>query len=325
MRLQTPIPHPFVSSFLFILLLLPGLPAELFAQHKKLSKSELNKIRIDSTFKLAEKNKLDTKSVLRYEFYFSDPDKKKFADFSMRIAKDSFESNDLRANGKTWTLSIYKNTNYSRQDIYSLESNLRRIKYSYAIDHYLGFAIKPADPDPMAVSNAQYSTYLKSLSDDQLYWMGKRLLDLKEFDRAILAFELAISRNIKVDTSYYRYGVALVATHEPADGINEWKRAVKLNPQYLEAFLALGKIHYENGYFEEALGFYKKADALNANNSQILLHVGETLYALELFNQSYNYAMRSQKLDHKNIYTKSLLKLLNERRVKYLRKKYPEK
>ena len=325
LRIQAPIPHPFVSSLLFLLLLLPGLPVGLFAQHKKLSRSDLNKIRIDSIFKLAEQNRLNTKGVLRYEFYFSDPDKKRFPDFIVRMTKDSFEADDLQPNGKIWTQRIYKNTSFSRENIYNLQSDLRRIKYSYAIDHYLGFTIKPADPDPIAVPNAQFSTYLQSLTAEQLYWVGKRLLDLKSFDRAILATELAITKKINPDTSHYRYGLALVATHEPADGINQWKKAVKLNPQYLEAFLALGKIHYENGYFNEALGFYQKADSISPNNNQILLHIAETLYALELFNQSYDYAMRSHKLDRQSIYTKSLLKLLNESRVKYLRKKYPEK
>lgn len=325
MRRQSTFPHPIVTFLLFILPPLTGLPVTLLAQNKKPSRSELNKIRIDSIFKAAEQNELNTKGVLRYEFYFSDHDEDRFPEFSERMKKDSFESDVLHESEKTWYLTLFKNATYSRESIFDVERKLRGLKYRYYIDHYAGFSIHAADPNPVAVPIGQYSTYLQSLSDEQLFWVGKRLLDLKLYDKALFALEVGVQRQYKQDTATYHYGLAFVATNEPNDGINQWKKAVKLNTEYLEVFLALGKIHFENGYFEKALEYYQRADTLHPNDSQILLHNGETLYALEQFNQSYSYAMRSYDLDSKNVFTRSLLKLLNEPRVKYLRRKFPEK
>jgi len=198
------------------------------------------------------------------------------------------------------------------------------LKYQYSVNDYLGFSIHPADLNPVAVPDSSFTAYLKSLSDTQLYWVGNRLLNIKLYPRAIKALEMGVNRNYYPDTTHYRFGLALVATNEPNDGIQQWKKAVKQNPEYLEVYLELGKIHFENGYFEKALEYYMRADTLRPKDSQILLHIAESLYALQRYNQSYSYALRSHELDHKNSYTKSLLKLLKQPGVKYARKKFPE-
>jgi tetratricopeptide (TPR) repeat protein len=321
----TPLPHPFNISFFFITWLLIGLPLQVIAQDHKPSKKEIRIARIDSIYTMAERNELNTKEVLRYEFYFDDPQEKRLCDFASRMFQDSFEIASLAEKKNRWSLILFKNIRLSREAMYDLESKLRGLKYSYYLDHYLGFTIHPADPDPVAVSDKEFPEYLHSLSDEDLFWVGKRLLEVKDYKRARIALELGVHRQYKPDTTTYHYGLALVATQDPDDGIGQLKRSVKLNPNYLEAYLALGKIHYENAYFDKALEYFKKADALSPGHSDILLKISETLYGLELYNQSYSYAKRAHELDKKNVFIKSLLGLLKEPRVKYLRKKYPEK
>ena len=323
-RHYAPLPHPFITSFFFLLIVLLWKPCELIAQSKKPSRKENNISRIDSVYTAAERSQLNTSGVLRYEFYFSEHDQKKIMNFSVRMEKDSFELGQVRVNGKEFYFSEIRNTTYSRQNMFDLEHKLRGLKYKYSIDHYLGFSIHPADLNPVAVPDSSYTAYLKSLSDAQLYWVGNRLLNLKNYPRAIKALEMGVKRNYYPDTSHYRYGLALVATNEPNDGIQQWRQAVKQNSQYLEAYLSLGKIHFENGYFEKALEYYMHADTLSPKDSQILLHISESLYALQRYNQSYSYAKRSHELDRRDPYTKSLLKLLKQPGVKYARKKFPE-
>ena len=323
-RYYAPLPHPFITSCFFILIMLLWKPYELMAQSKKPSRKENNISRIDSVFTVAERSQLNTGSVLRYEFYFSDPDQQRLLDFSIRMEKDSFELGKLRADGKDMHLIEVRNTIYNRQTMFDLEHKLRGLKYKYSIDHYLGFSIHPADLNPVDIPDSSFIAYLNSLSDEQLYWVGNRLLNLKLYKKALWALEMGVKRNYYPDTSHYRYGLVLVATNEPNDGIQQWRQAVKQNSRYLEVYLALGKIHFENGYFEKALEYYRHADTLRPQDSQILLHIGESLYALQRYNQSYSYAKRSYELDRKNPYTKSLLKLLKQPGVKYARKKFPE-
>lgn len=318
-------PHPnIIFAFCFVLLLI-GQPLLLVTQLAKPSKKELRTARIDSIFSAAEQNDLYTRGILHYEFYFHDPVKKRLQDFAFRMTKDSFETLRLYEKDKTWYLALYKNTRYTRDQMYEQEQRMRGMKYSYYIDDYTGFSIYTADPDPVSIADKDFPEYIRSLSDEDLFWVGKRLLDVKSYKRARTATEFGVHRQYKPDTAAYHYGLALVSTGDPDDGIVQWKKSIKLNPNYLAVFMALGKIHYENGYFDKALEYFKRADSLSPNQSDILLKISETLYTLKLYNQSYDYAVQAHQLNKKNVYAKSLLRLLKKPSIKYARKKYPEK
>jgi tetratricopeptide (TPR) repeat protein len=235
------------------------------------------------------------------------------------------ETTSIVPAGKVWIMTAMRNSRYSRQSMDKLENRLRWIKYNYFIDDYLGFAIKEADLDPVAVPESQFMGWIRSLDDEELFWVGRRLLQLQSYDKALNALELGVARNYKADTANYHYGLALLATNEFTDAVEQWKRAVRINPGYLEVHLKLGKLYYENSYFAEALEEFQIADSLKPNDDQILLHIAESLYNLERYNQSYSYAKRAHKLNRKDPFAKSLLNLLKERRIKYLRKKFPEK
>ena len=318
-------PHPVIFKALWIaLLFLVGVPFVLPAQ-KKLSKSELDKIRVDSLFDDAEKRGLDTKGKLRYEFYFRDADLDRMRAFSERLAKDTFETANIYAAGKVWLLTVFRNTRYKRESLDRLESKLQWIKYNYFIDDYLGFAIMPADLDPVAVPESEFMSYLQELTDEELFWVGNRLLQLKSYDKALNALKLGVARNYKSDTANYRYGLALIATNEYTDAVEHWKRAIRINANYLEVHLKMGEVLFDSGYFEEALKHYQIANEIKPNDPQILLLNARTLYNLERYNQSLTYAKQARKLDKKDVFIKSLITLLKEPRVRYLRKKFPEK
>lgn len=318
-------PHPFNRSRIVLILVLLGTATLSFSQGKKPSANDINKAKIDSLFADAEKLGLNTKGKLRYDFSFADPDAHRIELFSARMQKDSFEVVAQKTVDKMTYLRLSKNTHFTPEELLSVEQKIRWVKYNFFIDDYNGFSIHPADPDPIAVPEAEFLAYLKALSNEDLYWVGTKLWRLQSYDKALNALEMGVSRAYRPDTTRYRYGQVLVATNEFNDAINQWKRAVEYNPNYLEVFLDLGHIHFENGYFKEALDYYQKADALKPNDPAILLHIAESLYPLERYNQSLTYAKRSYKLDHKNAFTKSLIQLLNEPRIKYLRKKFPEK
>ena len=316
MRNRIPLPHPFVFNLFFIAVLLTGQPFQLFGQKNKLSKKEIRTARIDSIFTTAEQNGLQTKGVLRYAFYFDDPVEKRLTDFAARMAVDSFEVESLVEKEKKWHLSIYKNTRYTRETMYEQERRMRSLKYSYYLDHYNGFSMHPADHDPLTIPDKEFTTYLQALTDEDLFWVGRRLLDIKEYKKARTTLEYSVHRAYKPDTTAYHYGLALLNTGDPDDGIVQWKKSIKLNPKYLEVFMALGKVHYENAYFEKALEYYQKTDALSPNQSDILLKIAETYYAMKMYDESHAYAMRAHQLDRKNVYAKSLLKMLKHKTSK---------
>lgn len=276
--------------------------------------------RIDSIFKSAEAKGLQTQGVLRYDYFFSDIKKHFLEDFGERLKEDSFEVEGIIPVGKKWQLHIFRNEIHSRQSIDELEKKLRLIKFKYLIDEFDGFSISKADINPVIVPADEFTHFIKSLSDEDLYKASLRLSQLESHDRALVAWEEARLRNLYPDTVAFHFGSSLVGIHEYVKGIESWKEAVKINPSYLEVHLALGKIFYDNSHFKEALSSFLKADALKPDDDMITYHIAETLYQLKRYNESLVSAKRAVKLNRKNIYAKSLLKTLNKPAIKRLRR-----
>ncbi|MEO5906683.1 MAG: tetratricopeptide repeat protein [Saprospiraceae bacterium] len=283
----------------------------------------MNPNRIDSVFTAAERNKLVTTGVLRYEYSFKDFRKEFLYDFSKRMEQDSFEFISITPAGKEWRLQIMRNEILSRRTMEQLESKFRLIKFKFLIDDYEGFKIFKADVNPLIVPEYEFMGFLDSLSDEELFFASDRLLRLKSYPRALVAFQKTIDRGIKLDTSNYKMGSVLVATHDYVEGISLWEKAVELNPNYLEVYKSLGVIYYENSHFKKALSNFKKAHKLNPTDDETLHQIAETLYQLKLYNESFTYAKRAVKLNRDNEHAKSLVKMLKRPAIRKARKQNP--
>jgi tetratricopeptide (TPR) repeat protein len=322
-NIQTGIPHPallFLSTILLQLLTVPERLGHFIVQNNKEDLAL-----IDSIFRHAHQSGLDTNGVLRYQFCFSDPETGLLEKFIVRMEKDTFELLHMKQKGKDYQVCFVKNDAHTRGSLYKLQRKLKFLKYSHHVDHYDGFRIEPPDPDPFGVLPERFMTYIKSLDEPHLYRAGERLWYKREWDKALNALALASRKPYKQDTALYRYGQVLIALHEYNDGIDEWEKALQVNPAYVEVYMSLGKLKYENGYFESALSHFEKANVLQPGDDEILYRLAETHYQLEQYNRSYAFAKQSFQLNRKHVYTKSLLTLLKTPRVKYLRKKFPEK
>lgn len=284
---------------------------------------EARMARIDSTFDQAESQNLNTASKLRFEYFFSDIRKTFLEDFGERLKRDSFEIAGIYPKGDSWQLRISRNEKQSRKSVNHLEKKLRWLKFKFLIDRYDGFSIKPADIDPLQVPEDQFLTFVDTLSNDNLFWVANRLLYLKSYPRALVAFQETMDRNFKPDTTLYNFGTALVATHEYEKGIGLWEKSIELNPTYMEVYLQLGNILYENSHFKQALVNYKKADELSPNNDLVLYNIGETLYQLGRYNEALTYTKKAVRINHKNVFAKSLLKMLKHPSIRKEMKKHP--
>ena len=314
-------PTPFLTHIASIAILISGLSLASFSQSPIHGKETTS--RIDSIFRQAEAANLNTSGMLRYTFSFTDVRKDFLEDFAMRLTLDSMEAIGIVSKGKEWQLHVMQNAVHSRESIQRLEKKLRWIKFKFLIDDYDGFTIGPADIDALAVPAELFLPFVKELDNEDLFSVSERLLHQKSYTRALVALSEGLERKYKLDTTHYHYGTALIATDEYEKGIHQWEQAVNVNPNYLDVFLDLGSILYDNSHFRQALTNYKKADALQPNNDQILYLIAETLYQMKRYNEAHVYAKRSVKLNRDNVFAKGLVKMLKRPHVRKQMKENP--
>ncbi|MEP6794158.1 MAG: tetratricopeptide repeat protein [Saprospiraceae bacterium] len=296
-----------------------------YSQSRHLSKKQIRTARIDSIFSKAESDSLDTKGILRYDYYFSNATPGQLRKMSKKFEMDSFETIILETKaGKEWRMVVMKNEIHSRQNMLKADKRMKSLAYQFIIDHYEGFMISKPLLNPLKVSEASFGSFIKSLDDEALFTSANYLISHGAYDRAMVAYEESINRHFKEDTAQFQMGNALIAKNKLVKGIERWEAARNLNPKYLDAYLKLGKIFYENSHYNRALYNFEKADTLNPDNDQILYQLAETLYKLGRYNASYQYADRAVRLNHKNVFAKSMLEILDQPDYKKLRKQFPQ-
>lgn len=91
--------------------------------------------------------------------------------------------------------------------------------------------------------------YLKQTLNISLIFLG--LITSKDISFALDAY------------TYFHNGNQYLANHLYSEAIIEYKKALKLNPYYKEAYLNLGKAYQAKQLFEEAISQYKKAIKLD--------------------------------------------------------------
>ena len=101
---------------------------------------------------------------------------------------------------------------------------------------------------------------LNNKNDEAYFDLGKSLFGKNDYKIAVNYFSKAISINPKKDEYYVMRAAAEILLSDLKPAINDFNKAIEINPKNQFAYIALGTFYGRFGYFEEALGYYNKAE-----------------------------------------------------------------
>ena len=128
-----------------------------------------------------------------------------------------------------------------------------------------------------------------------LFSPGEKVLE----EEAFVAVEKALSLDPDLAEAYLARGRLLwtPSNHFPHDkAIQQYRRALALNPNLDEAQNQLALVYAHVGLFEEALQQLERAVATNPSNTLVRFHIGETLFFQGKYERALN-ALRSVPRD----------------------------
>ena len=144
-----------------------------------------------------------------------------------------------------------------------------------------------------------HSQQLRKVDHDPEIWnsLGAAYIGLSEFEKALEAFDKALSIDSEYPVALSNSGLAYYSLYYKSNNINylkisleSFERAIDLDPDHIAAFNGLGIVHFEMKDFKEAESDFKKALAINPDHANsrynlalTYLEKGEKKSALQHF------------------------------------------
>ena len=121
--------------------------------------------------------------------------------------------------------------------------------------------------------------FKKALETDPFYTPARMCLKLSED---------TLKQRIKTGTALHLFkGVAYYDKDMYDEAIAEYKKAIKINPNYAEAHCVLGLVYaYKGGMFDEAIAEYKKAIEINPNYAEAHYNLGAVYRRKGMFDEA---------------------------------------
>ena len=132
-------------------------------------------------------------------------------------------------------------------------------------------------------------------------------------DLARASYQTALALNPDDFNTHYNLGeLYYTQLEDTAQALKEYKSAVNLYPEHVEANFKIGLICMNNGMYKEAARYFEQAIANDQNNIRIMLQLAVSFEKLNLKDNALKIYNRILTIDPLNCIAKQKIRLLNE-------------
>ena len=126
---------------------------------------------------------------------------------------------------------------------------------------------------------------------------GTVLIDKKNFKEGIINYEKSLKINPNYAEGHNNLGIALYKLGKYIESINSYKHAIKIKPDFAKAYNNLGLSYKEIGKFVESINSYQEAIKINSKYAEAYNNLGVTFKELGELNKSINSYQEAIKIN----------------------------
>ncbi|MDX2085144.1 MAG: tetratricopeptide repeat protein [Candidatus Melainabacteria bacterium] len=105
------------------------------------------------------------------------------------------------------------------------------------------------------------------------YHLGRLYKSTRQYEKSLASYAQALAVSTASDTVKSLYateaGIVCALLNAREQAIQWWRQSIALNPQYLNPYLNIGHLYEEDGDYEQAENFFRKAQMLAPGDSRI--------------------------------------------------------
>jgi tetratricopeptide (TPR) repeat protein len=182
----------------------------------------------------------------------------------------------------------------------SLEKIGPRIVYPYSYIQR-GKVLKELICFQAAISEAKEALKIMPDSIEALELLGSCYLELKEYERALIYYSLALTKNPNSAELRNKFALALYRLGDFEEAKNQLLKAIKQKPKDAQNYYALALVYKKQNLLEKAKVAIEKACKYSKNkNYEFLKLDGDILYEMKNYKEALKAYKLAQQLNPKN-------------------------
>lgn len=156
-----------------------------------------------------------------------------------------------------------------------------------------------------AIEELNRALALQPLRDDAYNWLGRCYEEKRDRDRALAAYQKAISIRPTAD-HYLQLGACYLIFSEYEDAIEQFRKVISLQPDNYAGYNNLGSIYYLLGQYPQAVTILQKAVKIRSS-ADAYSNMGSALFALAKYNEAVEAFQTAVSLEPRNdVYHRNL-------------------
>jgi tetratricopeptide (TPR) repeat protein len=269
---------------------------------------------VDEVFTKLELQGVDTKSRLLYGYYFLSKHKRDLGPVKKALIQEGYSVVDLfEAEDGEIVLHLSKIETHDRNSLTITDNELRQLVTTFKNVDYCGWDVENVDPATPLVSDESFLNSIKGKKPSELFTIGVRLFDFGIYDKAALVFDICIARKINTYRSLIKSGVCCIEQKRYCEGIDRFKRVIKLNPRCYQAYYNIARISYKMEDYSQSRSYYSKCMELNPKDDRAIHGLALIQFVEHQYDESAKNCRKALRINPANEQALSLRNMIVEK------------
>ncbi|MBN2038976.1 MAG: tetratricopeptide repeat protein [Spirochaetes bacterium] len=166
--------------------------------------------------------------------------------------------------------SCYMSLEVFPEAIYNFEKARELYPYKLTSYYFLTEAYLNLNDYESAIAQMEQAADI-SQDTQILSYLGDLYQANGNYDKAINTFENIIDVKKKDEAAYYRLAESYLANDQKFMAIDTLQRAIENIPEYIDAYILLGNIYFDNSFYEDAEKVFFKAAGINSQKVRVYI------------------------------------------------------
>ena len=263
----------------------------------------------NAQFEKMELQGIDTNNEYVYRYFFFNKNKSNLKKLANQLANENYKIVAIEKSDDIYVLNFEKSEINTVETLIKSAERFEKLAVDFKVDSFEGWELGSRRTATPILEIRKFEQSLNSKTAEEIYEIGQQNFDRDSF-RSQVAFEKCLEKNYKPDDCLNFIGLINNFPANESIAIQNFLKAVDINPDNYQAATCLGKIYFEKQDFQKSIEYYDIASKVDSQNDEVFLGLAMSQYASKDYKNAKINCEKSLKLEPLNAEAKRLQQLL---------------